>query len=351
MKKIILIVLIIVISVLVTVVGYYVMVKKELSNLGTEKTFNYIKNQKNETDEWKIYESGYDYQLKYPKNWFQKDITYDPNDESLLAENIIMFDDKPIEHNREAHHLPTGGLIISIKPYNTFYEVIKCPEGQTLKIDSIIISGEVYNRCKVEFGKSFYTISFVKSKKIYTNPKLYSISYPAESNNTGIISQIIDTIRFTNASYGWATYKNNGYGFEFQYPKEWQKKENEDFFTNNYLYNDINKSINVLQFEIIENKNKYIQDFVDNEIKENNCKNQENPGQGDHIIKKDAEGILYVFYCSITSEIYKYAVKLNDKNEVLLLSYQDNFGSDWSEEKKTELFEKIISTLEFKKQN
>lgn len=104
----------------------------------------------------------------------------------------------------------------------------------------------------------------------------------------------------------------------------------------------------MLQFEIKESKNS-IQKFSDNEIKENDCKNYKNPKQGDHIIKSDVKGILYVLYCSITTESYKYAIELADKSKILLLSYQDNFEEDLTEEEKIELFEKIISTLKINK--
>lgn len=138
------------------------------------------------------------------------------------------------------------------------------------------------------------------------------------------------------------TYQSEDYGFEFQYPQSWRESEMGNFFLRN-------PEINVLQlnFEKVSST-VTIDSFVDNFIKQHDCKNLDDLKTGDHIIEKTNGGIYYAEFCSAGTEVYHYATKLNN-NLVLSFSYQENFEDNWTEAKKIGIFKQIISTLKIKK--
>jgi hypothetical protein len=138
------------------------------------------------------------------------------------------------------------------------------------------------------------------------------------------------------------TYQNKDYGFEFQYPQSWRKSEMGDFFLRN-------PEINVLQLNFEKVTSATTADsFVNNFIKQHDCKNVDDPSTGDHVIEKTNSGIYFAEFCSAGTEVYHYVTKLNS-SLVLDFAYQENFEDNWTVAKKIEIFKQIISTLKIKK--
>lgn len=137
-------------------------------------------------------------------------------------------------------------------------------------------------------------------------------------------------------------YKNEKYGFEFQYPQGWKKSEKGEFFLTDL-------GINVLQLDFRKTiPNVTAEGFVDNFLTEHACKNTSDPSLGDHIIAKTIEGVYYVEFCSASSEIYHYVTKLADET-ILDFSYRDNFKGNSEESEKIKILNQIIATLKFAK--
>lgn len=141
-----------------------------------------------ETANWKTYHNDqYGFEVKYPIDWFEKDITYDPNDDVKFNGQIIMLDTQPIIHNREAMHLPSRGLIIRTEKYTN--QDTTCSK-ESLKIETVVIDGTSLQRCKTDFGSS-YTIYAIK------NGMYYSFSYQYINPEIKSIDQILATFKFT----------------------------------------------------------------------------------------------------------------------------------------------------------
>lgn len=130
------------------------------------------------------------YALKYPKNWFLKDITYDSRDEiSDKWESVVLFSDKPIMKNREAGHLPSYGLLVTVSS-DWNYQQLSCSNVKSISENagSVKINDQEYDRClDLGIGGGYYYVNLVN------NGKLYSFSYPKDLIDESTANMIISS--------------------------------------------------------------------------------------------------------------------------------------------------------------
>jgi len=137
---------------------------------------------------------------------------------------------------------------------------------------------------------------------------------------------------------GWKTYRNEEYGFEFKYPKKWEDMNRNIAIQNFFIISG--SEVSPLQIELgISNTNDTLPEIADNDIRNNNCP------PGDHIIKSTENGVMYVLYCSAMSENYIYIFR-NPEGQIIKIIYNDD-EKGWSELKKIENFNQILSTFKF----
>ena len=137
----------------------------------------------------------------------------------------------------------------------------------------------------------------------------------------------------------WKVYKNDKFGFRFNYPSIWMDAQRDVSITE-YFYAP--PEVDVLDIEQI-NASGTLDVIAQADIETNQCLNDTNKSY-DHIIKSNESGTLFVLNCSAMSETYQYLFNTLH-GQVLQLSYHDDFEEYWPEGRKLATFEKIIRTL------
>lgn len=141
---------------------------------------------------------------------------------------------------------------------------------------------------------------------------------------------------------GWKTYKNDKLGFSFMYPENW-KDQGREVEVSDYFFNE--EGVSVLQVEIDDKFNGIdLTKYIEKNIKERDCQSVDDATKGDHIIERMGKAILYVEYCSATSEDYIYGF-INSQGKLIKLDYHDDFDESFTEGQKIKKFKKIINSL------
>lgn len=179
-----------------------------------------------DTASWQTYRNEeYGFEVKYPGDWYFKNITQDPSDDIKVADSITTFDSMPILRNRQAFRLPDRGLKILIGD-SSYTKAISCYRVSDQN-SAIFIGGKSYAGCQIEFGIKFFSTSFIH------DDVSYHITYPSETVDTNTINQILSTFKFIeptktspSTSSGdktppslTASYINNKHLFGFKYPE------------------------------------------------------------------------------------------------------------------------------------
>lgn len=132
------------------------------------------------------------YTLKYPKNWFLKDITFDSGDEiSGKWENVVLLSDKPIIGGREAMSLPSYGLLVLFSINNS--QIMDCQNirGISEPAGKIFIAGRERERCLDIAANDTYVIQFEIGKNMYT------FLYPKNLMDEVLVNKIISSFKIS----------------------------------------------------------------------------------------------------------------------------------------------------------
>lgn len=171
---------------------------------------------------------------------------------------------------------------------------------------------------------------------------------PITSNTSNQMSPQTSSTNTNNPpvenSTNWKTNNNIEYGFSFKFPDSWvpagRSIKIKEFFTS------FANGPEVFDIETISNSGS-LEDTANVELKKNNCPSPTDGKDGDHTIKSNPFGVLFVEYCTAGSEVYNYVFK-NKTNQTILFSYHDDFPSDATETVKLITFEQIIASISVK---
>lgn len=131
----------------------------------------------------------------------------------------------------------------------------------------------------------------------------------------------------------WLTYKRKDEGFEFQYPSDWEVKGDNVYSgktgtLQTFVQKETNATVLSIEYEGVISST--LKEYVQSEIKQNDCKTKSSSDCSDcgyKIIKEDAIGILYQLGCIASGTDYFYIIK-NESNEIIkfrILESIENF--------------------------
>ena len=163
-----------------------------------------------------------------------------------------------------------------------------------------------------------------------------------------IISTIRNTFQFEPTTIdnfaNWKIYRSDKYRFELKYPDTWNIANPGSELDEESIGFITYPRVGVFSISLMENvDNLSLLELARHNITANNCPSFDDQ-PGDHMIRSDSSGAMYVLYCSLMSESYIYLFK-NATGDIIELNYSDDFEADWSEDKKLTVFDKIISTI------
>jgi hypothetical protein len=178
-------------------------------------------------------------------------------------------------------------------------------------------------------------LAFAGPKPVAPQPSIMLAASPA-STITPVRSP---TPNGSVAATDWHNYQNQIYGFGFRYPSDWidsnRPLEIGDFFTAS--------GVGVLSVTTHDTGARSVETFVQSAIIQNNCQNTDGRSL-DRVIRSDRRGVLYVLYCSATSEDYIFAFQTSART-IIQLVYHDAFDENWALDDKLAQFSRIIDTI------
>ena len=155
-----------------------------------------------EKEEWKIYKNEeYGFEFKYPKNLSSEEKT----DSVLKSFSVLLKSDDL-----------NGYLLVNDPGIGTGFDIAVSTENVSIggidsKLEILDSSIDNQRTVKVSFAKNgndyFWLLRFDKS----------------DTTKLSLITDIFNSFRFAEkeALEDWKIYKNEKYGFEFQYPEDW----------------------------------------------------------------------------------------------------------------------------------
>lgn len=181
---------------------------------------------------------------------------------------------------------------------------------------------------------------FVRQPRASPRPSVSATPLPTPALPTPVSSPTSSPTGTAEPVPGeWKTYRNTKCAFQFDYPATWTDAGRDlgiqDYFTSS-------SETSVLDVELVNPAGSLAQTAA-KDIQRHDCLAEDGVPL-DHILETEERGVLYVLYCSATTEDYLYLFT-NSFGNVLRLTYHDDFDESWSLERKLHTFDQIIASL------
>ena len=138
----------------------------------------------------------------------------------------------------------------------------------------------------------------------------------------------------------WSSYQSAVQHVLFDYPPTWTLNT----LPESSYFTDGDIEVMEISFSALNGAASLL-DFAQNEIYNNNCPAVDSSGAPvDHIIRSDVKSVTYVLSCSATTDYYNY-IALSSSNQVVKLTYHDDFDPAASEDQKLLVLQRILGFL------